>query len=175
MVIQVQILAYQVPHGEKIGIRCSLLRISRVVAECLDAIPELVEGKPTTKAAPEDAAHFLVRMVHRYPSEVTIYEGGPMTDLALAISIVPHFAELAQGLVFMGGSISPHTGDAEFVNNPRHEFNFWLDPEAAHIVLRAPSKKIVCTGPHQLRSGQSDTSLARCPSRYLETTPVWSG
>jgi inosine-uridine nucleoside N-ribohydrolase len=52
-----------------------------------------------------------------------------MTDLALAISIVPHFAVLAQGLVFMGGSISPHTGDAEFVNNPRHEVNFWLDPE----------------------------------------------
>src|SRR5260221_76846 len=45
------------------------------------------EGKPTTKAANEDAAHFLVRMVHRYPHEVTIYEGGPMTNLALAISI----------------------------------------------------------------------------------------
>src|SRR5580700_3195048 len=43
------------------------------------------EGKPTTKASDEDAAHFLVRMVHKYPHEVTIYEGGPMTNLALAI------------------------------------------------------------------------------------------
>ena len=33
----------------------------------------------------EDAAHFLVRMVHKYPHEITIYEGGPMTNLALAI------------------------------------------------------------------------------------------
>jgi inosine-uridine nucleoside N-ribohydrolase len=45
----------------------------------------------------------------------------------------------------MGGSLSPLTDDPEFANGPRHEFNFWFDPEAAHIVLRAPWKKIVCT------------------------------
>jgi inosine-uridine nucleoside N-ribohydrolase len=145
-------------------------------------VPELIEGKPTTKAAPEDAAHFLVRMVHRYPGEVTIYEGGPMTDLALAISIDPHFAELAQGLVFMGGSISPQTGDAEFVNNPRHEFNFWLDPEAAHIVLRAPWKKIVCTPvdisiktrltPEMIKTIEaSGTPLAHYVARFYQPGP----
>ena len=103
------------------------------------------EGKPTTKAADEDAAHFLVRMVHKYPGEVTIYEGGPMTNLALAISIDPEFASLAKELVFMGASLSPRTDDPEFTNTPRREFNLWFDPEAAHIVLRAPWKKIVCT------------------------------
>ena len=45
----------------------------------------------------------------------------------------------------MGGSLNPQTSDPEFVNNPRHEFNFWFDPEAAEIVLRAPWKKIACT------------------------------
>jgi inosine-uridine nucleoside N-ribohydrolase len=84
-------------------------------------------------------------MVHKYPHEVTIYEGGPMTNLALAISLDPQFPELAQELVFMGGSVNPQSSDPEFVNNPRHEFNFWFDPEAAEIVLRAPWKKIVCT------------------------------
>ncbi len=108
-------------------------------------VPTLLEGQPTTKAADEDAAHFLIRMVHKFPHEVTIYEGGPMTNLALAISIDPQFPELAQELVFMGGSLSPQTDEPEFVNNPCHEFNFWFDPEAAHIVLRAPWKKIVCT------------------------------
>jgi inosine-uridine nucleoside N-ribohydrolase len=68
-----------------------------------------------------------------------------MTDLALAISLEPRFAQLARELVFMGGSLNPQTSDPEFANNPRHEFNFWLDPEAAFIVLRAPWKKIVCT------------------------------
>ncbi|HTW57035.1 MAG TPA: nucleoside hydrolase [Terriglobales bacterium] len=108
-------------------------------------IPLLPEGAPTTKPLDEDAAHFMIRMVHKYPHEVTIYEGGPMTNLALAISLDPQFPELVQELVFMGGSLNPDTDNPEFASNPRHEFNFWFDPEAAEIVLRAPWKKIVCT------------------------------
>jgi len=36
-------------------------------------VPNIVEGNPTTKAADEDAAHFIIRMVHKYPHEVAIY------------------------------------------------------------------------------------------------------
>jgi purine nucleosidase len=110
-----------------------------------DQLGSFPEGLPTTKALDEDAAHFLVRMVRKFPHEVTIYEGGPMTNLALAISIDPDFASLAKELVFMGGSLNPVTTDPEFTDTPRREFNLWFDPEAAHIVLRAPWKKIVCT------------------------------
>jgi inosine-uridine nucleoside N-ribohydrolase len=110
-----------------------------------DQLGEMPEGKPASKPADEDAAHFLLRMVHKFPDQVTIYEGGPMTNLALAISIDPEFAALAKELVFMGGSFNPRTDDPEFANNPTHEFNLWFDPEAAHVVLRAPWKKIVCT------------------------------
>ena len=110
-----------------------------------DDLGEMPEGKPTTKTLDEDAAHFLVRMVRKYPHEITIYEGGPMTNLALAVSIDPEFAGLAKELVFMGGSLNPKTDDPEFVNTPRHEFNLWFDPEAAHVVLMAPWKRIVCT------------------------------
>jgi inosine-uridine nucleoside N-ribohydrolase len=45
----------------------------------------------------------------------------------------------------MGGSLNPVTDDPEFVNTPRHEFNLWFDPEAAHVVLNAPWKKVICT------------------------------
>ena len=110
-----------------------------------DVVPPLPEGQPTTKPAAEDAAHFLVRMVRRYPHQVTIYEGGPMTNLALAISIDPQFASLAKELVFMGASLNPQSEDPEFANNPRHEFNLWFDPEAAHIVLRADWSRITCS------------------------------
>ena len=54
-------------------------------------VPHLPEGQPTTKPSDEDAPHFLIRMVRKYPHEVTIYEGGPMTNLALAISLDPQF------------------------------------------------------------------------------------
>ena len=110
-----------------------------------DQLGEMPEGKPATKPLDEDAAHFLVRMVRKYPHQITIYEGGPMTNLALAIAIDPEFASLAKELVFMGASLNPKTDDPEFVNTPRREFNLWFDPEAAHIVLTAPWKKIVCT------------------------------
>jgi purine nucleosidase len=108
-------------------------------------VPPPKEGQPTAKPSAEDAAHFLIRMVHQYPHQVTIYEGGPMTNLALALRIDPEFAELAQELVFMGGSLNPATDNPEFVNVPRHEFNFWMDPEAADGVLHANWKKITCT------------------------------
>ena len=45
----------------------------------------------------------------------------------------------------MGGSLDPRTDDPEFATHPRHEFNFWFDPEAAHIVLRAPFPRIDLT------------------------------
>ncbi len=80
----------------------------------------------------------------------------------------------------MGGSLSPQTDDPEFVNNPRHEFNFWFDPEAAQIVLRAPWKKIVCTPtdisikthltPAMIKQiDASGTPLARYVARFYQS------
>jgi len=108
-------------------------------------VPALPEGAPHTKPQDEDAVHFLIRQVHARPHLVTIYAAGPLTNIALAVSIDPHFAELTQGIVIMGGSLNPRTDDPEFAINPRHEFNFWFDPEAAHIVLRAHWPRIDLT------------------------------
>jgi inosine-uridine nucleoside N-ribohydrolase len=107
--------------------------------------PPLAEGEPHTKPIAEDAAHFLIRQVHEHPHEVTVYAAGPLTNIALALSIDPHFAELAKELVVMGSSLNPHTTDQEFATTPRHEFNFWFDPEAARITLRAHWPRIDVT------------------------------
>jgi purine nucleosidase len=142
-------------------------------------VPPMPEGQPTLKPSSEDAVHFLLRMVHKYPNEVTIYEGGPMTNLALATTIDPQFPQLAEELVFMGGSLNPQSDNPEFVNNPRHEFNFWFDPEAANIVLRAPWKKIVCTPtdisikarltPEAVKKiGDAGTPIARYVAKYYQ-------
>jgi inosine-uridine nucleoside N-ribohydrolase len=65
------------------------------------------------------------------------------------VSIDPEFAALTKGIVLMGGSIEPQaepqTPDLEFGADPRHEFNFWFDPEAAHIVLHADWPRIDVT------------------------------
>ncbi len=108
-------------------------------------VPPMPEGAPRAKPVDEDAAHFLIRQVRAHPRQVTIYAGGPLTNIALAISIDPQFAALTQGIVIMGGSLNPNTSDPEFSTSPRHEFNFWFDPEAAHITLRAEWPRIDVT------------------------------
>jgi purine nucleosidase len=107
-------------------------------------VPNLIEGNPTTKAANEDAAHFIIRMVHKYPHEVTIYAGGPLTNIAQALSLDPQVSELAQELVIMGGSIAPIV-PREWQTENRREFNFWWDPEAVHMVLTSAWHKITIT------------------------------
>lgn len=108
-------------------------------------VPPMAEGQPKLRAIDEDAAHFLVRQVRAHPHEVTIYAAGPMTNIALAIAIDPEFAALTKGIVLMGGSLNPQTEDPEFADSPRHEFNFWFDPEAARIVLRAAWPRVDVT------------------------------
>ena len=82
----------------------------------------------------------------------------------------------------MGGSLSPESENPEFANNPRHEFNFWFDPEAAAIVLRAPWKKMVCTPtdisvktrmtPEMVKQiASSATPLARYIAKFAMLTP----
>src|SRR5580658_9001021 len=109
------------------------------------SIPPLPEGMPSLRPIDEDATHFLVPQVRAHPHEVTIYAAGPMTNIALAVSIDPEFAALTKGIVLMGGSLNPETDDPEFTASPRHEFNFWFDPEAAHIVLRAAWPRVDVT------------------------------
>jgi len=47
-----------------------------------------------------------------------IYAAGPLTNIALAISITD-FAALTEGIVLMGGSLNPQTDDPEFAADPR--------------------------------------------------------
>ncbi len=147
-------------------------------------IPPLIEGEPKTKPSSEDAAHFMIRMVHRYPHQVMIYAGGPLTDLALAITIDPQFASLAQELVLMGGSINPQTNDPEFRLNPRREFNFWMDPEATHAVLHAKWAKITdtlvdisiktrLTRAMIAEIGKAKTPAAQYIAKYADSEYMW--
>ncbi len=147
-------------------------------------IPPMPEGSPTIKASTEDATHFIVRMVHQYPHEVTIYAAGPLTDLALAIALDPHFPELTKELIVMGGSLNPVTDDPEFSLTPRREFNFWMDPEASRAVLHAHWPRIVLTTVDIsvktrmeksliTQVAKSSTPAAQYVAKYAEANYLW--
>ncbi|MGB6773358.1 MAG: nucleoside hydrolase [Terriglobales bacterium] len=83
------------------------------------------------KAQQDHAARFIIKTVRENPGQVTIYAGGPLTNLALAIALAPDIVPLVPEVVFMG------TGFHVFTN----AFNVFFDPEAARKVLRAPWPK----------------------------------
>ncbi len=82
-------------------------------------------------AQQEHAARFMIKAVRANPGEVTIYAGGPLTNLALAMALAPDIVPLVPEVVIMG------TGFHAFTNT----FNVFFDPEAARKVLRAPWPK----------------------------------
>jgi inosine-uridine nucleoside N-ribohydrolase len=143
-------------------------------------IPPMPEGAPTTKASSETAANFLVRIVNKYPREVTVYAAGPMTNLALAIALDPHFPELTKELIVMGGSINPVTDDPEFAFTPRREFNFWMDPEASRAVLHAHWPRFVLTTVKTrmdksliAQIAKSSAPAAQYVAKYAEANILW--
>ena len=109
-----------------------------------DVVPALQEGPPATKISSENAVEFIVRTVHKYPGEVTLWAGGPLTNIALAIRLDPEVVALSKQLVLMGSGFNVGSGGIHEVNG-RREFNWWFDPEAVRIVMSAPWKNITIT------------------------------
>src|SRR4030088_1958345 len=111
-----------------------------------DVVPPMREGEPHIKAMAGTAAEFIVQMVHKYPGQVVLWAGGPLTNYALALKLDPEVATLAKEFVLMGGGLYADKGAiAPGAVDARREFNWWFDPEAARIVLRAPWKKLTIT------------------------------
>jgi inosine-uridine nucleoside N-ribohydrolase len=109
-------------------------------------VPESPAGQPALKLQTEPAASFMVRKVREFPGQVTVWAGGPLTNVALAARLDPTFASQARELVFMGGSFNPVAADNAFANEylhtPRLEFNMRWDAEAASAVLHEPWRRI---------------------------------
>jgi inosine-uridine nucleoside N-ribohydrolase len=84
----------------------------------------------------ETAVDFIVRTVEANPGQVTIIAIGPLTNVAMALRMAPGLAPKVKQLVIMGGAIA-YLPDGAGNHTPNAEFNFWVDPEAARIVLRS--------------------------------------
>jgi len=88
--------------------------------------------KPKGKLVDESAAEFIVRMAHQFPGEITLVPVGPLTNIALALSIDPQITSLIHDVVIMGGAVTV-PGNMTAVS----EANIYHDPHAADIVMAA--------------------------------------
>lgn len=87
---------------------------------------------PKAKQRPEarHAVDAIVDTVNSNPGEITLVEIAPMTNLALALRKDPTIAKKVRRFCFMGGT-NQYLGNM----TPAAEFNIWVDPDAAKIVL----------------------------------------
>jgi inosine-uridine nucleoside N-ribohydrolase len=90
-------------------------------------------GFAHTRPAQEDAVDFIIDTIHRYPHQVTILEIAPPTNMAMAIRKDPTIVPLIKQIVTMAGQMFV-PGNAYL---DKAEFNWWFDPEATQVVLRA--------------------------------------
>lgn len=107
--------------------------------------PDLAEGNPKIVVQDLSAVQFMIEQVHKYPGEVTIVAGGPLTNIALAVRQDSEFASLVKSVVISNGpkaDFDVASGEVKSID----AFNTVFDPEAAQIVLTAGFASIVVTG-----------------------------
>lgn len=112
--------------------------------------------------APGHGADVLRREISAAPGGITLLPVGPLTNVAHALAARPEFAQEVSNIVVMGGSTGP--GNV----TPHAEFNFHVDPHAAHIVFESGAP-IVMHGlnvTHQVRAKPDWIQALRA----LETT-----
>lgn len=89
---------------------------------------------PPPQRPPSDrhATDLLIATLREAPGEVTLVATAPLTNLALAVRLEPRLPQLVRQVIIMGGALRV-PGNV----TPVAEFNFFVDPHAAQIVLHA--------------------------------------
>lgn len=88
--------------------------------------------KAVQSPAEGHAVDFLIETVHKYPGAIHILAIAPLTNIAMALKKDPTIVPKIPHLYIMGG-----TNNALGNITPSAEYNFWVDPEAAKIVLHS--------------------------------------
>ncbi len=84
---------------------------------------------PDRDCIDEHAVDLILRLARQHRGELVIAATGPLTNIALALSVEPRLREWLRGITVMGGTSG--VGNCTQIA----EFNIYCDPEAADIVL----------------------------------------
>ena len=117
------------------GMSCPLVREKLFTADYVhgsDGLGEMHLPDPEHRPADGHAVDAIIDLVTANPGELEIITLGPLTNLAMALRKEPAIAQQIKKLWIMGG-----TGFDQGNATPAAEFNIYVDPEAASIVLHA--------------------------------------
>ena len=90
-------------------------------------IPDAVKSSFSKDMAPE----VIRRIAEEEKGELELLVIGPMTNIAIAISLYPQLKKQIKHIWFMGGAVSGGNVTSTA------EFNIWVDPTAAKLVTEA--------------------------------------
>lgn len=108
-----------------------------------DGMGDMQYPAPQRPAAGTGAVQQLIRRFGEAPGEITLVTLGPLTNIALALSLEPRLAGWIKECYVMGGA-------ACTVGNitPAAEYNIWCDPEAARLVFHSGMKILMVGWEH---------------------------
>lgn len=94
--------------------------------------------EPKMELSKLHAVDLIAQLVSNHPVPVTLVATGPLTNIALFLKMYPQLKDRISEVVFMGGSAGRGN------RTPYAEFNIWMDPEAADVVLRSGLPLTMC-------------------------------
>ena len=126
----------------------------------VDRVRERLAGRTP---APGRAATAIIDHVLANPGEISLVAIGPLTNVAIALSLEPALSTAVKEIVVMGGVFLRTTSVLAMPG----EFNIWVDPEAAAIVLRsgAPLRFIGLDVTLQVQLGRADADRLKATGR----------
>ena len=104
-------------------------------ASALDGAPL---PEPTFALCKESGVELIARLVAESSEQITLVATGPLTNIALFLKLYPQLIPKIAQIVFMGGSAGRGN------RSPYAEFNIWMDPEAAEVVLHSGLPLTMC-------------------------------
>ena len=111
----------------------------------------------TIKAQPGHAVDWLIETLMASDGDITLVPVGPLTNIAMALQKEPAILAKIPEIVIMGGAHDHGNSTASA------EFNIWLDPEAARVVVNCgrPIRMVPLDATHRALVSLEDCARLR--------------
>ncbi|WP_181189013.1 nucleoside hydrolase [Bombilactobacillus bombi] len=133
--------------GQATPIIKNLKNATEIHGESGLAGPTFPEAADSYPLASHNGITLLHETIQKSTTPITVVATGPLTNIALLLKVFPEDRDKIQKLVIMGGALKG--GNVTELA----EFNFYVDPDAAHIVMQSGLPIVLCGLDVTLKTG----------------------